>query len=119
MATPCGSEGPSLVGEEGLAPWWEPEVDARFDPWSDAVRVGAVDLAKGSRVMLRPGRRADAQDLFLTGRAATVAGVFHDADDGIHLAVVVDDDPAAELHQAQGRYLYFRPDEVQPIEAGR
>ncbi len=38
--------------------------------------VGDVDVGRGSRVILRPGvRRADAYDLFLAGRTATVAAV--------------------------------------------
>ena len=32
-------------------------------------------------------------------------------------AVVVDDDPAADLHDWYGRYLYFSPDEMEPLEA--
>ena len=97
-------------------PWWEPAVDAAVDPWTDAIRIDDVDVAKGSRVTLRPGhRRADAQDLFLSGRQATVEGVFADVDGGRHLAVTVDDDPAADLHQSHGRFLYFHPDEVEPV----
>ena len=97
-------------------PWWEPAVDAAFDPWSDTVWVGDVEVGKGTRVKLCPSRRADAQDLFIVGRHATVTGVFHDVDDDVHLAVVVDDDPAAELHEWHGRYLYFRPEEVEVLE---
>ena len=45
-----------------------------------------------------PGtRRADAFDMFLAGREATVAAVFHDVDSGRHLAVTIDDDPGADL----------------------
>jgi hypothetical protein len=28
--------------------------------------------------------------------------------------VVLDDDPAADLHQWHGRFLYFHPDELEP-----
>ena len=67
--------------------------------------------------MLRPGhRRADAHDLFLVGMAATVAGVFRDAEGEVHLAVTVDDDPANEELAWQGRFLFFRPDEVDVVE---
>jgi len=67
-------------------------------------------------VRLRPGaRRTDAQDLFLADRLATVEGVFSDVDGDQHVAVTVDDDPAAELHQWHGRFLYFHPDEVEPV----
>ena len=64
---------------------------------------------------LRPSRRADAHDMFLAGLAATVAGVFHDVDGDEHVAVTVDDDPATEALAWQGRYLFFHPDEVEPL----
>lgn len=99
------------------APWWDPAVDARVDPDTDEVRVGDVAIAQGSRVRLRPSRRADAQDLFLAGRTATVAGVYFDVDGSTHVAVTVDDDPGADLHQEYGRFYYFGPGEVEPLEA--
>jgi hypothetical protein len=101
-------------GESGL-PWWEPAVDAAFDPWTDRMWIGDVEVGKGARVRLHPSRRADAQDFFLVGLQATVGGVFHDVDGEVHLAVVVDDDPGADLHQAHGRYRYFHPDEVEVL----
>jgi hypothetical protein len=70
------------------------------------------------RVRLHPTQRADAQDLFLAGLTGTVAGVFHDVDGGRHLAVTLDDDPAADLHAWQGRYRYFAPDEVEVLSEG-
>jgi len=101
--------------DPAAAPWWDPAVDGAFDPWSDTVRVGADLVASGTRVRLRPSRRADAQDLFVDGREAIVAGVFHDVDGGVYLAVSVDDGPA-ELAPAHGRYLYFATDEVEVLE---
>ncbi|MFD0775148.1 hypothetical protein ACFQZ2_14535, partial [Streptomonospora algeriensis] len=75
---------------------------------------------KGSRVLLRPGRRrADAQDMFLTGRAATVQGVYFDVDGGVYLAVTLDDDLGADLHRWHGRYLYFDPGEVELLAPGK
>ncbi len=98
------------------APWWDPGSDRSVDPENDSIRIGAVDVRRGSRVLLRPGsRRADAHDLFLAGRAATVAAVLHDVDGNLHLAVTVDDDPGADLKAAHGRFLYFAPDEVEPL----
>jgi hypothetical protein len=71
-------------------------------------------------VRLRPGqRRADAQDMFLNGRVAEVQAVLHDVDDSMYLAVTLEDDPAADLHQWHGRFLYFAPDEVEAIGGGR
>ncbi len=96
-------------------PWWDPAVDAAVDPWSDSVNIGGVDIAKGSAVRLRPSHRSDAQDLFLVGLTATVAGVFTDVDGTEQVAVTVDDDPASEELMWQGRYLFFHPDEVEPL----
>ena len=96
-------------------PWWDPGVDESVDPGTDVVRVGAVDVRTGTRVRLRPSRRADAHDLFLAGMDATVAGVFHDVDGELHVAVTLDDDPATEELAWQGRYLYFHPEEIEPL----
>jgi hypothetical protein len=81
-----------------------------------SLRVGAIDVGPGSRVRLRPGaRRTDAQDMFLAGLVATVEAVMQDVDGRDCLAVTVDDDPATPLYKQQGRFLYFYPDEVEPL----
>jgi hypothetical protein len=97
-----------------LVPWWDPGADRTVSPETDGVVVAGVTVAKGSRVRLRPGQRADAQDMFLAGRLATVEAVFLDVDGNRHLAVTLDEDPAADLQRWHGRYLYFSPDEVEP-----
>ena len=73
----------------------------------------------GRRVRLHPGaRRTDAQDLFLQGRTATVEAVLFDVDGQQHLGVTPDDDAElAEIQRWHGRYLYFAPDEVEPLDA--
>jgi hypothetical protein len=97
-------------------PWWDPGSDASVDPERDTVIIGDHVVGRGTRVILRPGvRRADAYDLFLAGRTATVAAVLFDVDQGTHLAVTVDDDPGSDLKDSHGRYLYFAPDEVEPL----
>jgi hypothetical protein len=96
-------------------PWWDPAVDAAFDPHTCTVRVGDRDVGRGARVRLHPSRRADAQDLFFAGREATVEGVFHDVGGDVYLAVVVADAAGADLWAAHGRYLYFSPDEVEVL----
>jgi hypothetical protein len=99
-----------------LVPWWDPGADRTVSPETDGVVVAGVTVAKGSRVRLRPGqRRTDAQDMFLAGREATVEAVFLDVDGNRHLAVTLDEDPAADLQRWHGRFLYFSPDEVEPL----
>jgi hypothetical protein len=109
-----------LAGAEAGVPWWDPGADASVSPATDFVVVNGQRVACGSRVILRPGaRRADAQDMFLAGRAARVEAVLIDVDDTSYLAVTLADDPAADLQSAHGRFLYFSPDEVEPCaEAG-
>ncbi|MGH3216849.1 MAG: hypothetical protein ACRDL9_20000 [Trebonia sp.] len=102
-------------GGTGEVPWWDPEADQSVSPSTESVLVAGQRLARGNLVTLRPGaRRADAQDMFLIGRTAVVEAVLLDVDDQPYLAVTLTDDPAADLHAAHGRFLYFSPDEVEP-----
>jgi hydrogenase maturation protease len=108
---------PAVPGPDRPAdrqPWWDPGQDAAVDPDTDSALVGGVEVARGSAVVLRPGRSSDAQDRFLDGMRATVQAVVHDVDGGVHVAVSVDGDPAAEMQLAHGRFRYFRPDELEP-----
>ncbi|MGZ5408099.1 MAG: hypothetical protein ACXWX1_11850 [Aeromicrobium sp.] len=100
------------------APWWDPDVDASVRPDVDSVVIDGVTVAKDSIVTIQPNRRADAQDLFSAGREARVTGVHFDVDGSTHVAVVLLDDPAADLHEWYGRFLYFAPDELVPAGRG-
>jgi hypothetical protein len=85
-------------------PWWDQVTDASFDPQTDVVLVDGAPVGRGTAVRLRPGaHRADAQDMFLDGRTATVEAVLFDVDGASHLAVTLDD---------------LAPDEVEPVGAG-
>jgi len=109
------AQGGAGSDEDPAAPWWDPGADASVHPEIDCVEVSGIALAKGSRVRLRPKlQRADAQDMFLDGRIARVEAVFVDVDNRNYLAVTLEDDPAADLYQSHGRFLYFQPDEVEP-----
>ena len=100
-------------------PWWDPEADASVSPDTDSVLIAGQQVARGSLVRLRPGkRRADAQDMFLAGRVAEVQAVLLDVEDQPYLAVALTDHPDPELSIAHGRFLYFMPDEVEPCEGG-
>jgi hypothetical protein len=115
-----GGDWPGHPGAgQPAVPWWDPGSDTSVSPETDHVIVAGVTVARNSRVVMRPGaRRADAQDLFLVGREAIVEAVLHDVDGQVHLAVTPVDDPAADLQRNHGRFLYFAPDEVEPVVAG-
>ena len=102
----------------------DPSGTLRADPFGaldlpglDCVFVDGVKIAKGSSVRLRPKRRADAWDLFLEGKTATVRAVHQDVENLMYVAVTVDDDPASDLHEWYGRSFFFYPDEVEPVTA--
>ena len=107
---------PALIPEipEGVD-WWDPMADNAVQPGIDAVLVNGVPVSRGSRVRLHPSRRADAQDLFFAEKIARVTSVHETVDGDQHVGVVIEDDPAADLHEWYGRYLYFAPDEVEPL----
>jgi hypothetical protein len=119
--------GEPVPGKNPDVPWWDPGADSSVDPDKDSILVGGVLVSKGSRVKLRPGRHledtngarrlTDGQDLFYDGRIAIVQGVFFDVDGAEYLAVSLEDMPDADL--AHGRFLYFNPAEVEPLEAAR
>ncbi len=89
--------------------------DGTEDPSRDCVVVQGIPVAKGSRVLLRPSRRADVQDLFLAGMTAVVQRVYFDVDGETHVAVVLEDDPGRDLYDTTGRFYYFAPDEIEPL----
>ena len=85
---------------------------------------GANRSARGPRVgdhvRLCPRGRADALDVLLTGKFATVVAVEVDFEGATHLAVTVDGDPGGDLGAAGqvGHRFFFRPEEVEPVTAG-
>ena len=80
-----GADSPAELPPE-RPPWWDPGADSSVDPDTDSVLVGDTPVARGSHVLLRPGRSSDAQDRFLAGMRATVQAVVHDVDGGVHVA---------------------------------
>lgn len=118
LRTPRTEATPRLVPEvpEGVD-WWDPLADNAVQPDIDAVMVNGVHVRRGSRVRLHPSRHADAQDIFFAGKIAHVTSVHEDVEGRQHVGVVVDDDPAADLHDWYGRYLYFAPDEIEPLDS--
>jgi hypothetical protein len=85
------------------------------DPETSEVIISGTTIRKGSLVRLHPRRGADAQDVFYTDQVARVTAIHRDLENETHIAVVLLDDPAADLHDWYGRYLYFSPDEVVPL----
>jgi hydrogenase maturation protease len=79
--------------------------------------VNGVSFRPGTRVRLKPSRRADIMDLALTGRIAEVAAVEEDFEGQLHVAVVLEGDPGRDLGAASqiGHRFFFAPDELEPL----
>jgi len=84
----------------------------------DAVSVDGILLRPGDRVRICPRGNADAMDLALAGRVATIESIEIDAEDLAHFALVVDDDPGRDLglDRMPGHRFFYRSDEVEPME---
>jgi hypothetical protein len=111
--TAARADAPIDPAAPGEVPWWDPGAEASVDPWTDTALVGSHPVGRGARVRLRPTGRADAHDMFLVGQLATVEGVFFDVDGETQFAVTLDADPGTDMARAHGRYLYFRPVELE------
>ena len=105
--------------DTGDVPWWDPATDESVRPDTDSVVIDGVSVARGSLVRVHPSRRADAQDLFYADQIARVTAVLSDVDGSTHVALVLVDDPAADLHEEAGRFFYFAPDELEPLDHAR
>jgi hypothetical protein len=80
-------------------------------PWNGAF------LTPGVRVRIRPKARADVMDMALTGRTAVIEAIEQDAEERIHLALVLDDDPGKDLGllRQPGHRFFYGVEEVEPL----
>jgi len=83
----------------------------------EGVLIGDVFLRVGDKVRLWPKARADIIDIALKGKVAVVEAVEQDAEDRIHLAVVLEDDPGKDLGllRQPGHRFFYGVDEVEPL----
>jgi hypothetical protein len=107
-----------LVGVRETASWFTERAEASVAPETDIVRIDGIPVSRDSRVRLRPKPGADAHDMFLTGQVAIVRRIDRDVDGNTHVAVLLEEDPAADLHDWHGRYYYFGPTEIEPLTLG-
>ena len=83
----------------------------------EKVCVNGAEFKIGDRVVIRPKRRADAFDLMLAGKIAVIESVEQNVDGEAHLALVLENDPGADLGMARqpGHRFFYKPDEVEPV----
>jgi hypothetical protein len=83
----------------------------------ECVHIGAAEIRAGGRVRLHPRGRSDILDLALAGKTAVVEAIEQDFEGRAYLAVIVDDDPGADLGMLRqpGHRFFFSPEEVEPL----
>lgn len=84
-------------------------------PGESEIEVDGTTFRRGGKVILRPGEGGNPHDRLLNGHIATIERIYLDYEDRIYLAVVVDDDPGADLMRETGRFLFFFPQEVEAL----
>ncbi len=94
-----------------------------MDDWNDPnhslslerIVIRGALLKPGDHVRLRPKGRADALDLILDGRLATIQAIEQDYENRIYLSVTIDDDPGQDfgLLRQPGHRFFYTPDEIE------
>ncbi|HVV02221.1 MAG TPA: hypothetical protein VHH88_12710, partial [Verrucomicrobiae bacterium] len=81
------------------------------------VSVAGVFLKPGDRVRIHPKGRADIMDLALDGKTAVIEAVEQDAENRVHLSLVIESDPGKDLGFARqpGHRFFYGIDEVEPL----
>jgi hypothetical protein len=84
----------------------------------ESISVDGRWYLTGTRVRIKPRKRADIMDIALAGKIAVIEAIEQDVEDRIYLALVVDDDPGKDLGMARqpGHRFFYSPDEVEVLE---
>lgn len=119
------AEGTEGLFEEHLAKLHgalhDPNLDEEFfNPAKrvETATVNGVKIRAGDKVRLHPKPGVDAMDALLNNKVAVVEAIEQDADDKLHLAVVLEeasDQDFNSLRQPGHRFLYS-PEEVEPLK---
>jgi hypothetical protein len=82
--------------------------------------LGSVSIKTGDRVRVRPKSRADIMDIALAGKIAIIESIEQDAEDQIHLALIMEDDPGKDLGYLRqpGHRFFYTTDEVELLREG-
>ncbi len=68
---------------------WEMLIEC---PGLECIRVGNVDLKPGDRVRIHPMGYKDTIESAFEGKTAIIESIEHDLEDGVYLAVAMEDD---------------------------
>ncbi len=99
--------------------------DGDTEPWDffgektplERVKVEGTTYETGGRVRIQPKSKADIMDMALEGRTAEIEAIEQDFEGKIHLALILDDDPGADLGRMRqpGHRFFFSPEDVEVL----
>jgi hypothetical protein len=77
--------------------------------------TASASIQPGDRVRIRPKARADVMDIILSGKVGIVEAVEQDAENRVHLALVLEEDPGKDLGlmRQTGHRFFYTLDEVE------
>lgn len=106
--------------ESGPDPELHGGIVAPWDPFAQppqSVFCKGRELRTGDRVRLHPRTGADLFSSLLAGKLAHIQAIEQDLEGEVHLAVVAEDDPGADLGDARqsGHRFFFSLSEVEPL----
>jgi len=83
----------------------------------DHVSLDGVSLQAGDRVRINPKGRADAMDMMLAGKIGLIEAIEQDAEDRVHLALVLEEDPGRDLGMMRqpGHRFFYTLEEIEPL----
>jgi hydrogenase maturation protease len=83
----------------------------------ESLRIAGLEVKRGDRVRLRPGKRADIFDMALAGKIAVIESIEQDYEGKVHICVVADDDPGRDIGMMRqpGHRFFFFPEEMEPL----
>ena len=87
------------VPQPAMNPFEAEVFGAAAEPLAE-IMIKGIPVQPGDAVVIRPKSKADAFDMLVAGKSATIEALEVDAEGKVHAAVVLDDDPGRDL---QGR----------------
>ncbi len=90
---------------------------AKSNTSRDSICISGIFLKAGDRVRIRPRRSADAIDMMIAGKIGIIEAIEEDAENQIHLALVIEDDPGRDfgMMRQPGHRFFYSPEEIEPL----
>jgi len=83
--------------------------------WVAAVILKGVELRAGDRVKIKPKHDEVFSDVALTDKIGVIEAFEQDAENRVHVTLVLEAEPAEALRYQSGERFLFTLDEIEPV----